>query len=105
MRLRLWVVSNVDLVGKIVTYGDESGPIADNLKVTNWFFAYNFSREKDKQTGNIIPDWYFLSLYSTETKIIFATDNDSGTGPASAEDLKQGDLWIGLEDNTFEGGL
>lgn len=99
------VVSNVDLVGKIVTYGDESGPIADNLKVTNWFFAYNFSREKDKQTGNIIPDWYFLSLYSTETKIIFATDNESGTGPASAEDLKQGDLWIGLEDNTFEGGL
>ena len=91
-------VTNVDLVGKIITYGDEEGPLSESMgdKVITWFFAYDFSREEDSSNGEIIPNWYYLSLYSSETKIIFALDNDSGTLPETSEEIKQGDLWIGL---------
>lgn len=95
------IVSNVDLVGKIITYGDSTGPVS-NEKVLNWFFAYDFSRENDVETGNIIPNWYYLSLYSVETRIIFSEDykDDSNNiiGPNTSEEIKVGDLWIGIED-------
>ena len=39
--------NDIDLIGKIITYGDENGPVV-NDKVTTWFFAYDFSREELK---------------------------------------------------------
>lgn len=93
--------NDIDLIGKIITYGDENGPIV-NDKVTTWFFGYDFSR---KQVSlEIIPDWYYLNLYAVETKIVYAEDQGSGTNiiPATSQEIKVGDLWVGLSDSRWK---
>lgn len=92
-------ISNIELVGKIVSYGDKTGPISENKAVT-WFFGYDFSRSNLSE--QIIPNWYFLNLTASQIKIIFAEDQDTENGaiPATSEEIKAGDLWVGLVEPT-----
>ena len=52
----------------------------------------------------IIPNWYYLNLYTVETKIVYAEDQGSGTNiiPATSQEIKAGDLWVGLSDSQWK---